>query len=60
LLCFVNLIPFNGGGALKAPSKEKISLFKSTLKKSGISVTERYRFGQDINAACGQLLYSGD
>ena len=60
LLCFVNLIPFNGKGALNAPSKEKIGLFKSILKKSGISVTERYRFGQDINAACGQLLYSSD
>ena len=60
LLCFVNLIPFNGEGALKAPSKEKIGLFKSILKKSGISVTERYKFGQDINAACGQLLYSSD
>ena len=58
LLCFVNLIPFNGEGALNAPSKGKIGLFKSILKKSGISVTERYKFGQDINAACGQLLYS--
>ncbi len=58
LLCFVNLIPFNGEGTLSAPSKEKIGLFKSILKKSGISVTERYKFGQDINAACGQLLYS--
>jgi len=60
LLCFVNLIPFNGKGerVLNAPSKEKIGLFKSILKKSGISVTERYRFGQDIDAACGQLLYS--
>lgn len=58
LLCFVNLIPFNGEGALKAPSKEKIGLFKSILKKSGVSVTERYKFGQDINAACGQLLYN--
>lgn len=60
LLCFVNLIPFNGEGALNAPSKEKIGLFKSILEKSGISVTERYKFGQDINAACGQLLYSSD
>ena len=60
LLCFVNLIPFNGEGALNAPSKKKIGLFKSILKKSGISVTERYKFGQDINAACGQLLYSRD
>ncbi|MCL5072269.1 MAG: 23S rRNA (adenine(2503)-C(2))-methyltransferase RlmN [Actinobacteria bacterium] len=60
LLCFVNLIPYNGKGALNAPSKEKIALFKSILKKSSISVTERYRFGQDINAACGQLLYRSD
>lgn len=60
LLCFVNLIPYNGKGALNAPSKEKIALFKSILAKSGISVTERYRFGQDINAACGQLLYRRD
>jgi len=38
------------------PSKiENIQKFKEILEKTRMSVTERYRFGQEINAACGQL-----
>ena len=57
LLCFVNLIPYNGSGGFSAPSGAKISQFKKILEKNGISVTRRYEFGRDIRAACGQLVY---
>ena len=29
--------------------------FKKILAGRGVTVTQRYRFGQDIEAACGQL-----
>lgn len=54
-LCFVNLISYNPTGIFKPSSLERIKRFKEILEKSGISVTQRYRFGQDIKAACGQL-----
>jgi len=38
------------------PPPQKILAFKRILSKSGIRVTERYRRGNDINAACGQLV----
>jgi len=57
-LCFVNLISYNPTGNFKASSASKIKLFKEILEKQGIYVTQRYRFGQDIKAACGQLLTS--
>ena len=55
LLCFVNLIPCNGPGLLKTPQNEKIRRFIHILESGGIAVTQRYRYGSDINAACGQL-----
>lgn len=58
ILCFVNLIPFNGKLKMKPPSPKKINDFKLALEKEHIAVTERYSFGNDINAACGQLVYS--
>jgi len=54
-LFVVNLIAYNPTqGFLPSPSW-KIKEFKDVLIKSKIKVTERYRFGQDIKAACGQL-----
>jgi len=58
-LYFVNLIPYNGKGKLKPPSTRTISSFKKILKDNHINVTERFRFGRDINAACGQLACNG-
>jgi len=58
LLCFVNLIPFNGKMKMKPPSPIKINEFKMVLEREHIAVTQRYDFGNDINAACGQLVYS--
>ncbi|MBN2073291.1 MAG: 23S rRNA (adenine(2503)-C(2))-methyltransferase RlmN [Actinobacteria bacterium] len=58
LLCFVNLIPYNGKEPGLEPSpRERIKKFRGILENGGITVTERFRFGKDINAACGQLIY---
>ncbi|MDP1538807.1 MAG: 23S rRNA (adenine(2503)-C(2))-methyltransferase RlmN [bacterium] len=56
-LYFVNLISFNpiGHSEFKPSSGWKIKQFKETLEKAGITVTQRYRFGKEIKAACGQL-----
>ncbi len=58
LLCFVNLIPFNGNKGFTAPSGGKIKEFKRILEENGVAVTQRQRFGSDISAACGQLVYT--
>lgn len=60
LLCFVNLIPFNGEDSNKKPLAKRIKEFKKILAKNKISFTQRHRFGDDINAACGQLVFSKD
>lgn len=54
-LYMVNLIKYNDTDEFKAPSKESINKFKNILKKHKINVTERFRFGETIHAACGQL-----
>ena len=63
-LCFVNLISYNPAGIYEAynptgifkpSSPARIKIFKEILEKKGITVTQRYRFGQNIKAACGQL-----
>lgn len=55
-LCFVNLISYNPTGKFSASSPHKIGRFKKILEKKGIMVTQRFRFGEDIKAACGQLV----
>ncbi len=55
-LYFVNLISCNQTtGIFKPSSSSRIKRFKEILEKEGIAVTQRYRFGQDIEGACGQL-----
>ncbi len=54
----MNLIPFNPfpGSEYKASSPEKVEAFRQRLKKAGIiSITRKTR-GEDIDAACGQLV----
>jgi 23S rRNA (adenine2503-C2)-methyltransferase len=46
-----------GGRRLLTPSSERVQWFRRILEKGGIQVTERYRRGGDINAACGQLMH---
>ena len=54
-LFFVNLIAYNPTCQFKPSSARKIFAFKKILRDKKIDVTERYRFGQEIKAACGQL-----
>ena len=54
-LCMVNLIAYNPNGRFEPSPPEKIKKFKAILEKEGIFATQRYRFGTDIEAACGQL-----
>lgn len=54
-LYMVNLIAYNPNGRFEPSSAEKIKKFKAILEKAGIFATQRYRFGTDIEAACGQL-----
>ncbi|MDD4358427.1 MAG: 23S rRNA (adenine(2503)-C(2))-methyltransferase RlmN [Candidatus Pacebacteria bacterium] len=54
-LYMINLIKYNDTKEFKAPSNEKIKKFKEYIERAGIPVTERYGFGGDIHAACGQL-----
>ena len=53
----VNLIPFNAveGCPFRAPTRGERSRFAYILERAGVKVTERYRRGRDISAACGQL-----
>jgi len=54
-LYLVNLISYNPAADFQPSSKERIRKFKNILEKAGAYVTERYRFGREIKAACGQL-----
>jgi len=54
-LQMVNLIPFNPTQKYRPSSKKAISKFKETLESFGIEVSQRYGYGGDIKAACGQL-----
>jgi 23S rRNA (adenine2503-C2)-methyltransferase len=47
----------DGSSRLQPPVSESVQRFKRLLKERGIQVTERYRRGGDIDAACGQLLH---
>ena len=53
----INLIPYNFyGGEFKVSSKEKSSHFIEKLKSKGIESVLRVSRGNDIAAACGQLV----
>jgi len=54
-LCFLNLINYNATGIFEPSLPKRIEAFRKILEKKGISVTQRYKFGQEIKAACGQL-----
>ena len=54
-LAFVNLIRYNPTGIYGASTPERVKAFKTILMQAGVETTERYRFGQEIKAACGQL-----
>ncbi|MCK5412748.1 MAG: hypothetical protein KAI57_00020 [Candidatus Pacebacteria bacterium] len=52
---FVNLISYNPTGIFKPSSGMKIKRFKELLIARGVEAAQRYRFGDNIEAACGQL-----
>lgn len=54
----VNIIPLNvvGPSQFKGPEPESLERFRDYLHKSGMRVMVRYSKGQDIDAACGQLV----
>lgn len=54
-LCFVNLIPYNETDMFTGSPDSRIYKFKNILMENGIQAIQRYRFGADIDAACGQL-----
>ncbi len=54
----VNLIPFNPfpGSHYRCASQAAIDEFHAILMQAGINTTTRKTRGEDINAACGQLI----
>lgn len=54
-LCMVNLISYNETGVYTASSEKRINRFRALLTRTGIETTIRFRFGRDIEGACGQL-----
>lgn len=54
---YVNLIPYNEvkENPFKRSNKERVRAFYEELKRNGVNVTIRKEFGEDIDAACGQL-----
>jgi 23S rRNA (adenine2503-C2)-methyltransferase len=61
-LYFVNLILYNPStgsgqaGVFKASETKRVEAFRAILEKLKIRYTQRYRFGDDISAACGQFI----
>ena len=56
--CKINLIPFNPfpHSGYERPSNNSIRRFQDMLHKGGFNVTVRTTRGDDIDAACGQLV----
>lgn len=59
----INLIPFNPhpGSEFERPTAEEIERFQNELAAHGLQVNVRRPRGDDIHAACGQLMaFNGD
>jgi len=58
LPCKLNIIPFNPfpNSGYERPKAEAIEHFKNTMHKAGIRTTVRRTRGEEIDAACGQLV----
>ncbi len=53
----VNLIPYNyTGDVYRCSEEERFVAFMKVLQDAGVNVTRRKTMGDDINAACGQLI----
>lgn len=57
----INVIPYNpvAGKAFERSAQQRIDTFKDVIKSHGIDVTQRRTMGDDIAAACGQLITDG-
>lgn len=58
LPCKINLIPFNPfpGSDYQRPSRNQLMRFQACLHEQGYSAPIRITRGEDIDAACGQLV----
>lgn len=54
-LYFINIILYNDTDEFKPSEQRVIKKFETILENEGVPITQRYRFGEDIHAACGQL-----
>lgn len=54
-LYLINLIKYNQTGSYYPSESATIAKFMKVLLDAGITATQRYSFGDDIKAACGQL-----
>jgi 23S rRNA (adenine2503-C2)-methyltransferase len=54
-LFHVNLIKYHATGEYEASSRQQRAAFQEELERLGVAVTFRLSFGEDIDAACGQL-----
>ncbi len=53
----VNLIPYNFTGCeFTCSTTTDLDQFKQALEEEGVVVTQRRTMGEDIDAACGQLV----
>ncbi|MHB8831396.1 MAG: 23S rRNA (adenine(2503)-C(2))-methyltransferase RlmN [Patescibacteria group bacterium] len=60
-LAHVNLIKYHATNSKYEPSNQETRRkFANLLKRRGIAVTERISFGEEIQAACGQLAGKND
>lgn len=57
----INVIPYNPvtGKSFERSNTERIDRFKEVLRSHGLDVTQRKTMGDDIAAACGQLVVAG-
>lgn len=58
----INLIPLNvvGPSQFRGPEPEALDRFRDYLHAAGLRVMVRYSKGQDIDAACGQLVVKAE
>lgn len=54
-LFMVNLIPYNPTGKFQPPTRGEVERFREVLESNGVEVTQRFEFGREVSAACGQL-----
>ena len=55
-LYLLNLIPYNQTGRFQPSSPARIKRFQELIERAGLPVTMRHSLGQEVDAACGQLV----